>query len=57
MILGGNAEVVDENTIYVLPTALKGGTISVRARWTDEYGRTIDYHYYILTVEEGVIVN
>lgn len=57
VILGGNAEVVDENTIYVLPTALKGGTISVRARWTDEYGRTIDYHYYILTVEEGVIVN
>lgn len=51
VILGGNAEVVDENTIYVLPTALKGGTISVRARWTDEYGRTIDYHYYILTVE------
>lgn len=51
IVVNGDAEVVDENTMYVLPTAVKGSTISVRARWTDEYGRVIDYRFYIVTVE------
>ena len=50
VILDGDAEVVDKDTIYILPTAVKGDTILVCARWTDEYGRVKEYHYYTLTV-------
>ena len=47
----GDAEVVDGNTIYILPTAEKGSCIMVASKWTDEYGRVKEYHYYTLTVE------
>lgn len=50
VILDGDAEVVDGNTIYILPTAEKGSCIMVASKWTDEYGRVKEYHYYTLTV-------
>ncbi len=56
IVVDGDAEVVDENTMYVLPTAVKGSTILVRARWTDEYGRVKEYHYYTLTVEHSGVI-
>ena len=48
----GIVEVVDRDTLYVLPTAKVGDSVTIYVEWTDAYGTTSLMRYYTINIEE-----
>ena len=53
-IVSGEATIVDAETIYVLPSAIPGSEVSVRAYWEDDQGRRIYGESATVTVSSGI---
>lgn len=53
-IVSGSATVIDEETIYILPSAIPGSEVTVRAYWEDDQGHRIYGESVTFTVKSGI---